>query len=142
MPSTSSKSSTAAGKTQALALSVAGKTAPLTTHQVKATVGTAEPRFFHCLGDARASRFGVKVKAMSDTIPATAELAGITVELTPGVKDDGRATAKFYGNITVDGETKSGKLTITDHGDGTWQVIASVFTAGSAKAKVNETLFA
>lgn len=108
-------------------LKVGSKTAALDAAVAKTSGNT-----YWALGGPAGSRFGVKVPAMTPALPAEVELLGVKVALKHGSHKDGRKQAAAYGiPVEVSGVKKAGKVVITDHGNGTWQVTAAVFAPGS-----------
>lgn len=127
--------------TTEIKISIAGKAATLLPQVAKESGNT----YFVLDGKPANARFGCKVPALAAALPTSVEVHGVTVPLTAKVKDDGRKTAGNHSaTITVDGQEKTAKVVLTDHGNGSWQVIAAVFGKGgkTGGGKVNESLFA
>lgn len=121
-------------------LKVGAKSATLEAATAKKSLNT-----YWALGGAVGSRFGVKVPAFDKALPTEVELAGTKVTLTHKRRErDNKRTATAAGiSVTVDGQEKSGKVVITDHGDGTWQVTAAIFGKGAGGGgQVRDDLFA
>lgn len=122
-----------------ITLKVGSKTAPLGAETAKESGNT-----YYCIGGPAAARFGVKVPALAKALPTEVELAGVKVPLTHKNRDsDGKRQAAAHGvTVQIDGTPKTGKVVLTDHGDGTWQVTAAIFGKGGATRGVNTNLFA
>jgi len=122
-----------------VALKVGGKSAPLEQAVSKPKIENGvvvRPggNVYWAVGGPAGAGFGVKVPALADVLPTEVELAGTKITLKHSIRErDQKKTAAAHGvTVTVDGATKTAKVVLTDHGNGTWQVTAAVFGNGKA----------
>lgn len=131
-----------------IALKVGSKSAPLeqAVSKPKADRPGSGGNIYWAIGGPAGAGFGVKVPALADALPQEVELAGTKVALKHSIRErDSKKTAAAHGvTVTVDGATKTGKVVLTDHGNGTWQVTACIYGNGKAAggSGVKSDLFA
>lgn len=121
-----------------IALKVGSKSAPLGEETAKESGNK-----YYVIGGPAAARFGVKVPALATALPQEVELAGVKVPLTlKNRESDGKRQAAAHGiKVKVNGQDKTGKVVLTDHGDGSWQVTCAIYGSGKSANAVKTDIF-